>query len=195
MHRIFDPNWSYTHMKYVVRALLALAGIPLLAAAPRAATAQQPAGAVKVAFVNMQRILAETPGYAQAESTLATENASYRTEVQQMQARLDSMANALQEQGALLSPQARQTRRQALETQQNQAQQRFNDLQQKAAQRQEELVGPVYNRAVAVVEKLRQDGGYAIVFDVSSQGSAIVTADRALDLSDKAIAALKAPSN
>jgi outer membrane protein len=182
-------------MKYVVRALLALAGIPLLAMAPGRAAAQQPAGAVKVAFVNMQRILSETPGYAQAESTLATENASYRTEVQQMQARLDSMANALQEQGALLSPQARQARRQALETQQTQAQQRFNDLQQKAAQRQEELVGPVYNRAVAVVEKLRQDGGYAIVFDVSSQGSAIVTADRALDLSDKAIAALKTPSN
>jgi outer membrane protein len=181
-------------MKYVVRHVWALLVLPLLAVLPAMASAQQTGGAAKVAFVNMQRVLAETPGYAQAESTLATENASYRTEVQRMQAQLDSMASALQEQGALLSPQARQSRRQELETKQSEAQQRYNDLQQKAAQRQEEVVGPIYNRAVAVIEKLRQDGGYAIVFDVSSQ-SGIVTADRSLDLSDKAIAALKAPSN
>lgn len=181
-------------MKYVVRHVWVLLLLPLLAVLPAMASAQQTSGAAKVAFVNMQRVLAETPGYAQAESTLANENAGYRTEVQRMQAQLDSMASALQEQGALLSPQARQSRRQELETKQAEAQQRYNDLQQKAAQRQEEVVGPIYNRAVAVIEKLRQDGGYAIIFDVSSQ-SGIVTADRSLDLSDKAIAALKAPSN
>ncbi len=182
-------------MKYVVRGLLALALLPLFLALPSAAVAQQPAASsAKVAFVNMQRVLSEMPGYAQAESTFVREVASYRTEFQQLQSKLDSAAAAFQSQATLLSPAARQAKRDELEKQQGQMEQRGNELQQKMVQRQQELLGPMQDRAVAAIEKLRQDGGYAMVFDVSNQSSAIITADRSLDLSDKAIAALKSPS-
>jgi len=180
-------------MKYVVRGLLALALLPLFLALPSSAAAQQTAAPAKVAFVNMQKVLSETPGYAQAESTFAKEVATSRTEFQQLQSRLDSAAAAFQTQATLLSPAARQAKRDELQQQQGQMEQRGNELQQKMVQRQQELLGPMQDRAVAVIEKLRQAGGYAMVFDVSSQSSAIITADRSLDLSDKAIAELKTP--
>lgn len=180
-------------MTYVVRGLLALAVLPLLAALPRTVAAQQTGAPAKVAFVNMQRILAETPGYAQAESTFTKEMASYRAEFQQLQAKLDSASSAFETQATLLSPAARQSKRDELTQQQQQVETRGTELQQKIAQRNQELLEPLQTRVVAIVEKLRQAGGYAMVFDVSNQSSNIVTADRALDLSDKVIAELKAP--
>ncbi len=180
-------------MTYVVRGLLALAVLPLLAALPRTAAAQQTGAPAKVAFVNMQRILSETPGYAQAESTFTKEMASYRSEFQQLQAKLDSASSAFESQATLLSPAARQSKRDELTQQQQQLETRGTELQQKIAQRNQELLEPLQTRAVAIIEKLRLAGGYAMVFDVSSQSNTIVTADRSLDLSDKAIAELKAP--
>jgi hypothetical protein len=40
---------------------------------------------------------------------------------------------------------------------------------------------------MAVIEGLRAEGNYAIVFDVSSQTSTVVAADKSLDLTQRAI--------
>ena len=55
------------------------------------AAAQQGGG--KVAYVNTQAILKQTPGYTQAESTFTKEIEIYRVEVQKLQASLDSSAS------------------------------------------------------------------------------------------------------
>ncbi|HET6798146.1 MAG TPA: hypothetical protein VFH40_13385, partial [Gemmatimonadales bacterium] len=52
-----------------------LVTLTVLGASP--AAAQQQAG-VKLAYVNSQAILKQTPGYAQAESTFAKELETYR---------------------------------------------------------------------------------------------------------------------
>ncbi len=54
-------------------------------AAPVAAQ-QGGGGAGKIAYVNTQAILKQTPGYAQAESTFSKELETYRGEVQKLQA-------------------------------------------------------------------------------------------------------------
>ena len=43
-----------------------------------------------------------------------------------------------------------------------------------------------------MIESVRAEGNYAIIFDVSTQGGNIVTADKSLDLTDKVIEQLKA---
>ena len=177
-------------MKFAVAGTLAaLAALSLGTAAP--ATAQQTAAGAKIAFVNSQKILKETPGYAQAETTFTKELAGFRTEVQQLQAKLDSAAADFQQQGTLLSPSAREAKRKQLETQQSQLEQRTNDLQQRAAARERELLDPIQNRVSAVVEQMRAAGGYAMIFDAGGAGTSIVAADKSLDLSDKVIAQLK----
>jgi Skp family chaperone for outer membrane proteins len=65
-------------MRFAVAGSLAAVAVAMsLGAAPVAAqqAAAVPAG---VAFVNMRRILSETPGYAQAEAAFVKEMSGYR---------------------------------------------------------------------------------------------------------------------
>lgn len=166
----------------------------LVAGTPAPAAAQQtaaPATATKIAFVDSRKILSQTPGYAQAETTFTKELAGYRTEVEQLQAKLDSAGADFQQQGTLLSPTARQAKQKQLLAQQAQLEKRTQDLQQRAATRERELLDPIQNRVTAVIDQLRAAGGYGIIFDAGATGTIIVAADKSLDLSDRVIAQLK----
>ena len=172
-------------MKLSVVGIWAL--FSLLAAAP--AAAQQ--GNAKVAYVNTQAILKSTPGYAQAESTFTKELATYRGEVQKLQATLDSAASDFEQQSVLLSPTQRAAKRKDLQGQQEQLEKRTQELQQKAATRERELLEPIQTKVNSVIEGVRASGNYAMIFDVSAPNSGIVTADKSLDLTQKVIQQLK----
>ena len=183
----------------LVVALL-LAGAPLAAqqrpaartTPPAAAPADQGTAPTKVGFVNIQAVLKQTPGYAKAESTFAKELEGYRTEVQKLQASLDSAAQDFDQQSVALSPTSRQARRKELEAQQEKVQQRTQELQQRAAQRERELLEPIQQRINSVIEGIRAAGAYAIIFDVSAPGNAIVTADKSIDLTPRVLSQLQA---
>ena len=157
------------------------------------ATAQQ-ASAGKVAYVNTQAILKSTPGYAQAESTFAREVETYRTEVQKLQAGLDSAASDFEQKSVMLSPTQREAKRKELTGQQQKLEQRTQELQQKAASRERELLDPIQGKVNSVIEGVRAAGNYAVIFDVSAPNSGIVTADKALDLTQRVIQQLKSGS-
>lgn len=192
-------------MKLVVHGTwIGLVLAAALAAAPAAAQ-QKPAAkpaqpkpstadveATRIGFVNIQAILKATPGYAKAESTFSKELDGYRTEVQKLQASLDSAAQDFEAQSAVLSPSQRTQRRKDLEAQQEKLQQRTQELQQKAATRERELLDPIQARVNSVIEGIRAAGNYAIIFDVSAPGNGIVTGDKSLDLTQRVLQQLQA---
>ena len=98
--------------------------------------------ASKIAYVNTQAILKQTPGYAKAESTFTKELETYRVEVQKLQATLDSAASDFDQQSVMLSPTQRAAKRKELQTQQQKLEQRTQELQQRAATRERELLDP-----------------------------------------------------
>jgi outer membrane protein len=157
-----------------------------------AAVAQQNGG--KVAYVNTQAILKQTPGYAQAESTFTREVETYRTEVQKLQASLDSAASDFEQKSVMLSPTQRDAKRKDLTGQQQKLEQRTQELQQKAATRERELLDPIQTKVNSVIEGIRAAGNYAVIFDVSAPNSGIVTADKSLDLTQRVIQQLKSGS-
>lgn len=181
-------------MRFAVAGSLAAVAVAMSLGAAPVAAQQTAAAPARVAFVNMRRILSETPGYAQAETTFVKEMSGHRAEYQKLQVSLDSAASDFEQQATLLSATARATRRRDLETRQQALEQRGQELQQRIATRERELLDPIQTRVVAVIERLRAAGGYAIVFDVSTQANNVVTADKALDLSAQVIAELKKPS-
>jgi outer membrane protein len=180
--------------------------VAALAVAPAAAqqkpapkTSQQPkpapdadAAGGRIGFVNIQAILKASPGYAKAESTFSKELEGYRSEVQKLQAGLDSAAQDFEAQSAVLSPTQRTQRRKDLEGQQEKLQQRTQELQQKAASRERELLDPIQTRVNSVIEGIRAAGNYAIIFDVSAPGNGIVTGDKSLDLTQRVLQQLQA---
>jgi outer membrane protein len=175
-------------MKLTVVGVWAALLVLVVGAAP--ASAQQGGGA-KVAYVNTQAILKATPGYTSAESTFTKELATYRTEVQKLQATLDSAASDFEQKSVMLSPTQRAAKRKDLQGQQAQLEKRTQELQTRAATRERELLDPIQSKVNSVIEGVRASGNYAMIFDVSAPNSGIVTADKSLDLTDKVIQQLK----
>ncbi len=171
--------------------LTAVAAVLVTTIAPGRASAQggqAPTG--RVAYVAVQAVLQRTPGYAQADSIWTQEAEGYRRQLTGLQARMDSATAAFDQQSVMLSASQRTAEQKKLQQQAADLQQQVTELQQKASDRQRELLDPIEQRVMAVIEGLRAEGNYAIVFDVSAQGSNIVAADKSLDLTQKAIARL-----
>lgn len=166
--------------------------IAVSVAGPESLAAQQ--GGSKVAYVNTQAILKQTPGYVKAESTFTKELETYRVEVQKLQASLDSAASDFDQQSVMLSPTQRAAKRKDLQGQQQKLEQRTQELQQRAATRERELLDPIQSKVNSVIEGVRAAGNYAVIFDVSAPNNGIVTADKSIDLTQKVIQQLKAGS-
>jgi Skp family chaperone for outer membrane proteins len=153
-------------------------------------TAQQ-AGA-KLAYINSRAVLDATPGYPQADSAFGREREAARLEVERLQATLDSASADFDQKSVMLSPTARTARRHELEAQQESLQHRAAELQDRLVTRERELLEPIHSRVNLVIDGIRAEGNYAMIFDVSSNDGLIVSADKSLDLTQKVIDRLTA---
>ncbi len=167
----------------------------VLAQQPKAAAPAPQGPAPRFAYVNTQAILQQMPGYAQAESTMTAEVASYQEKVKQLQTQLDSARAAYDQQQIALSPSARTAKQQELQQMQQKLQSQYNDLQNQLSSRQQELVAPFDNRLKQILEGLRAEKNLLIVFDVAAQGNNIVAADQSLDLTDTVIQRVKSAAH
>jgi len=145
----------------------------------------------RVAFINARAVLLQTPGFAQAESTYTRELATYRSEIERLQASLDSAASDFEQKSVMLSATAKTAKRRELEAQQGQLEQRATELRTKAGQREQELLSPIHSRVNDVIEQVRAAGGYAMIFDVSANSGLIVAVDKSLDLTSQVIDKVK----
>jgi outer membrane protein len=169
----------------------AVAQTPSRPAGPRAASPQAQAPA-KFAYLNSRAILAQTPGYAAAESLFSRELNASRDEVTALQKTLDSAANDFETASVLLSPSVKQQRQQALVTQQQSVQQRQQELQDRMQSRERELLEPLQNRVQTIINGIRAEANYAMIFDIAAMGGAMVAADPGLDITPLVIQRLQA---
>ena len=147
---------------------------------------------LRLAYINSRLILANTPGRAEAESLFAREMVGYRAQAQRLQQQLDSAVTEYRRTSVVLTPAARQSRETEINTLQQRAQTRAQELDQEAQQREAQLTAPIMDRVNAVIEGVRAEFNCAMVFDAGAQGTTLVTADRALDLSPLVIQRLQA---
>src|SRR5688572_20373794 len=151
-----------------------------------AVVAATPAQAqLKIGYVNSQRILAETPAFADVRATLEREFTPLRAEIDSLEARLGRADQDFQAQSATLTEAARQQRQQALQQQLAQYQQRGQQIQQQLQAREQELVGPVMQRIRGILEEVRRAGGYSFIMDPPD--GVIVAVDPALDVTNDVI--------
>lgn len=159
----------------VLAAVLVPAGAQL-----QAQGAASPPADADFVFVNTQAILQEAPGAEEARQTWANELDDYRSEVDRLRSEIDSLRTALNRQREMLSEDAVSRRNQEIQQKQEQLAQRVQELEQQAAQRQQELLNPILERVQAVLQEIRQEQGYTMVFDASAAG--VLVADPRLDI-------------
>ena len=146
----------------------------------------------KIAYVNSQKILAEVPGRTDAEAQMQKEMEGYRAEVQKMQDSLQTLVAAYNKAEPTLSATAKAARQKDIQTREGAYQQRVQQLEQQAQQRQAELMRPIMQNINKVIEQIRSEDGYAMVFDAGNQAGVVVAADSSLDITAKVIQRLKA---
>ncbi len=161
----------------------------LLTASPGWLAAQ---GSQKIGYINARAVLLATPGYAQAESTYNRELAGFRTEVDKLQASLDSAAADFEQKSVMLSATAKTAKRRDLEAQRTKLEQRATELREQATQREQQLLSPLHGQVNDAIESVRADGGYAVIFDVSANDGLIVAVDKSLELTQKVVDKIKA---
>ena len=159
-----------------------------LAAVPTAAIAQQ---SPKFAYINSQTVLSEAPGRAEAQAQIEKELSTYRLQVQRMGDSLNALIADYRKQEAVLSPTARETRQKSIEQREQEYQQRAQQMQAQAQERQEQLMQPIFDRIQRVLEQIRAEEGYTMIFDVAASNGLVVAADKNLDITDKVVARMK----
>lgn len=184
---------SFVHAALSALAISTLmAGTVLAQGGTVSPPASSSSGTIKIAYVNSQKILAEVPGRTDAEAQMQKEMEGYRAEVQKMSDSLNAIVSAYNKAEPTLSATAKATRQKDIQTKESAYQQRVQQLEQQAQQRQAELMRPIMQQINRVIEQIRSENGYAMVFDAGNQSGVVVAADSALDITDKVIQRLKA---
>jgi outer membrane protein len=146
---------------------------------------------LKIGYINSAAIYEEAPGAQAAQTEFEREMTTYRQEVQRLGEELQTMIASYEQQQMTLSAEARQAREAAIREKDGAYRQRVSQLENEAGRRQQELVEPIMRQINDVIEALRREGNYSLIFDVGP-GSNIIAADPALDLTNEVIRRLRA---
>jgi outer membrane protein len=171
-------------MRKLFSGLFMLAGIAAFAAP---AAAQAP---LKIGYLDSRRIVSEAPGAKEAQATFEQDMVKYRGELKLLEDSLKAMLTEYEQKQVMLSPDAKKQREETIRAKQAAYQTRAGQLEEQAGRRQAELVQPIMDRVQKVIDEMRTQGGYALIFDKA--GNALVTADPSLDLTEQVLTRLKA---
>ncbi len=174
-----------------MRGLFRAASFALIAGAAvtGSAFAQSPA---KIGWINSAQILSEAPGRAEAETRFKGEVTAYQAQLQRMSDSLQTMAATFDKEAGRLDSVTRVSRAKVIQDRETSYRTRAQQLDQQMQTRQAELVRPIMENIQKIIEQVRAEDGYAIIFDVATQSGVILAADKQLDLTSKVLARVKA---
>jgi outer membrane protein len=174
-------------MRSIVRATaIALA----LTVTTRVAQAQQP-GQGKIVFVNTQALMEAAPGRVAAESLLNKEGKGFQDQLQKMQDSLNKLLSDYQKAEPTLSTAAKDARQKAIQAMETDLQAKNLQFQQQFDQRKTEIMSPITDMVKKVLDDIRDENGYAMILMNDPGQSVIVSADKNLDVTDKAVSRLR----
>ena len=158
------------------------------------AAAQAPQGSAvpaKIGYINSALLLQQAPGRAEAEAQFDREVGVYRQQIQRMDDSLRTLVAAFDRDAPKLDSATRETRRTSIAQRETEYQGRARGLDSTMQARQAQLVKPIMERVQAVIEAIRTEDGFSMIFDVGAQTNVVVAADKKLDLTDRVLARLK----
>jgi outer membrane protein len=179
-------------MRVIIRASLIALTTSLIVAGTASAQAQQGTAAPgKIAYINSAALLQQAPGRAEAEAQFDREVGVYRQQIQRMDDSLRTLVAAFDRDAPKLDSVTRESRRASIAKRETDYQLRARGLDSTMQARQAQLVKPIMERVQTVIEAIRTEDGYAMIFDVGAGTSVVVAADKKLDLTDRVLARLK----
>lgn len=146
----------------------------------------------KLGYVNPQALMEAAPGRVAAESLLTKEGQTYQAQLQKMQDSLNGLLQKYQKEEPTLSATAKESRQKTLQAMENELQQKNSQFQQQFDARKNEVMAPITDVVKKVLDDIREEGCYAMIIMSEPGQSVIASADKNLDVTDKAVSRLRA---
>jgi outer membrane protein len=146
----------------------------------------------KIGYVNTQVLMEAAPGKITAESLLNKMGDGFKAVLAKEQDSAQKLLVAYQKNVATMTAAAKDKAEKDLQAIENDLQAKQQTFQQQFDARTQEVMGPVKDVVKGVLDALREEGCYAIIFDNAQGASGIVSADKNLDITDKAVSRLRA---
>jgi outer membrane protein len=175
-------------MSSIVRATVIALATTVLSSVAQA----QGQSCTKLGYVNPGALMEAAPGRAAAESLLSKEGQSYQSQLQKMQDSLNGLLQKYQKEEPTLSATAKETRQKTLQALENELQQKNTQFQQQFDARKNEVMAPITDVVKKVLDDIREEGCYAMIIMSEPGQSIIASADKNLDVTDKAVSRLRA---
>jgi outer membrane protein len=152
----------------------------------------QGASCTKIGYVNPQALMESAPGRVAAESLLTKEGQTYQAQLQKMQDSLNGLLQKYQKEEPTLTAAQKDSRQKTLQALETELQQKNSSFQQQFDARKNEVMAPITDVVKKVLDDIREEGCYAMILMSEPGQSVIASADKNLDLTDKAVSRLRA---
>ena len=146
----------------------------------------------KLGYVNPSALMEAAPGRSAAESLLTKEGQTYQTQLQKMQDSLNKMLADYQKAEPTMTAAVKDQRQKTLQSLENELQQKNSQFQQQFDARKNEVMAPITDVVKKVLDDIREEGCYAMIIMSEPGQSIIASADKNLDVTDKAVSRLRA---
>jgi outer membrane protein len=147
---------------------------------------------VKIGFIDSDRVFAEYAKTKEAQEAFNREVQDLAENAREMKAEIDEMQRKLDAQGPMLSEAKREEQSKALQDKIS----AYEAFVQKnwgpsgeVSRLNEQFLRPILDRVIKIVTTLGQDEGFSLILDAADGN--IVFGDKALDLTDRVLGALR----
>ena len=176
-------------MSSIVRATVIALATTVLSSV---AQAQDGKSCSKLGYVNPQALMEAAPGRVAAESLLNKEGQTYQAQLQKMQDSLNGLLQKYQKEEPTMTAAVKDTRQKSLQALETELQQKNSQFQQQFDARKNEVMAPITDVVKKVLDDIREEGCYAMIIMSEPGQSVIASADKNLDVTDKAVSRLRA---
>ena len=174
-------------MHSIVRATL----IALVPTVGGVAVGRQQAS-MKIAYVNTQALMEAAPGRDSATAILTREGNVFQGQLQKLQDSVNAMLSKFNKDEPTLTPANKDKATKAIQALEQELQSKNQAFQQQYDQRKQEVLAPITDLVKKVLDDLREEGNYSLILMNDPGSTPIVSADKNLDITDKAISRLRA---
>lgn len=158
----------------------------LLAGSP-SADAQQASSGTKVAIINIQDAVTRTQEGQKRLAALQEEFRPKGEELGKKTQEVQTLRQQLAKGANTMSEEAQRNLQRDIQQKERDLQRENEDLEAEFGRRQQEVLGEIFGRVKAVIQKFAREQGYSIVLDISSPQSPVVDAFNELDITGSVI--------
>jgi outer membrane protein len=154
---------------------------------PAPATGGQPGGLQRIAYIDVQRVLARSAAGVAAREQLEREKATMQKEMDGKRVELEKLRDELEKKGALLTADARRDKQEQFERKRRDAARLADDFQKELEKKESTLLQKVLAEVSGIIDRLGKERGYYMI--VEKRGAGVIYAATEADLTDEVIRA------